>query len=162
MEGDDKEVKAENKETEKTEHIHSHNHGLKVVLIVVVFLLVVGGIAGAAKLAFLRRSFGQVNIERDTVNRSGGYGGGMTGGRGMHQRIGSGIIGRITKIDGNNLTVHKDSNNKDYTVIIADTTQIQKNGDIASKSDLTLGLAITVQGNANSSGQIAAIRIIIN
>ncbi|MCX6810405.1 MAG: DUF5666 domain-containing protein [Candidatus Berkelbacteria bacterium] len=160
----------ENKEPDSAEKKSagccSGRHGMKSVLIIVGVLVILGGAACVAKMAIGRHGFNQVAVERNVSfgggNIEGGRRGGMIGGGGMRGRTGESLIGKISKIDGDNITLHKDSNNKDYTVEIADTTQIRKDGEIASKTDLATGLAITVQGSANSSGQILANIIIIN
>ncbi|MEI6144582.1 MAG: DUF5666 domain-containing protein [Candidatus Berkelbacteria bacterium] len=159
----------ENKEPKvddvKTQNYH-HHHGLKVLLIVVGCIIILGGLAGAAKMAIGRHGLNQVTVERNVSFGSGNFEGGrgerMIGGREGRGRAGESLIGKISKIDGDTITLHKDSNNKDYAVVISDATQIRKDGDIASKTDLANGQAITVQGSANSSGQITAVIIIIN
>ncbi len=154
---DNKEEKIDQTKSEKAQSSH-HYVGLKVILLALVLLLVVGGVVGVAKLAFSdRNSGGRVAIERNVNFSRQGF-----GGRGMHQQVGNTITGSLSKIDMDTLVVHKASNNKDYTVLISDTTQIRKDNDIAGKSDLAIGQAITVQGSANSAGQITATYIIIN
>ena len=159
-------AKVEEKKSEKSVSCCANNHGMKSIMIVIAILVVLGGIACVAKLMFVRHGINQVSVKKNSSfgqsGFEGGYGGRMMGGRGTRGQTGAGLIGKITKINGDNLTIHKDSNNKDYTVVIADTTQIQKDGDVAAKSELVIGQAITIRGGANSSGQIAANIIIIN
>ncbi|MEI8061500.1 MAG: DUF5666 domain-containing protein [Candidatus Berkelbacteria bacterium] len=160
----------ENKESNSVEKKSASccpgNHHAKAIVIIVALLVVLGGAACVAKLAIGRHGLNQVAVERNVSfgggNIDGGRRGGMMGGGGMRGRTGENLIGKVTKIDGDNITLHKDSNDKDYAVVISDTTQIRKDGEIASKTDLTNGQAITVQGSANSSGQILANIIIIN
>lgn len=75
-------------------------------------------------------------------------------GQGKVGRHRDGLIGTVTRIDGNNLTVH--TNEKDYTVTIADSTSIYKSDEIAKQSDITANAPVIVRGAPNSSGQIAA------
>lgn len=151
---------------EKVGNCCSGNHSTKAIIIIVAVLVVFAGAACVAKLAISRHSFNQVAVERNVSfgggNFEGQRGRRMMGGGGMRGRAGESLIGKISKIDGDNITLHKDSNNKDYTVVISDTTQIRKDGEIAGKTDLANGQAITVQGSANSSGEISARIIIIN
>jgi hypothetical protein len=161
----EEERKIEDKKTEKNIACCSGNHGVKVVLIVLAFLFVACGVVGVAKLVFLRHNFGRIATQKETIEeRSFGVsrGGRMMQGQGGRGGENQGIIGRITKIDGDNVTIHKDSSGKDYIIVIADTTQIRKDSEIASKTDLAIGQAITVRGGANSSGQILANILIIN
>jgi hypothetical protein len=163
---DTKEINAVDTKSDKSAGCCSSNHGMKAVLIVVAVLIVLGGMACVARFAVGRHSFNQVAVERNVSfgggNIEGSRDGRMMGGGGFRGQAGTSLIGKITNVDGNNVTIHKDSNNKDYTIVISDTTQIRKDGEIAAKSDLANGLAITAQGNANSSGQITANVIIIN
>lgn len=164
MEEDKKESIDEIK-PEKSENNH-HNHSAKIILAVVAILVVFGGIACVAKVAIGRERLSRVTAERNFSFASDdfgpGRGGRMMDGGGRRVKAGNNLIGKITKIDGDNLTIHKDSNNKDYKIVISDTTQIRKDGEIAGKSDLANGQAITVAGSANSSGEILASLIIIN
>lgn len=77
---------------------------------------------------------------------------GMVGG----SYYGSSISGTISAINGNNITV-KDSNNKEYTVTISDTTSIiASDGSIAKQSDLKENNSVIVRGPSGSNGQINA------
>jgi hypothetical protein len=163
---ENKESKIEENNSEKHQHCdHDHHHGLKVALITLACLLVLFGVIGVAKMAFFQNGPGnRIAVQRSFMVEGNGFGGGrmMMGGREMRGGYGSGIIGTVTAISGDNLTVHKASNNTNYTVIISSTTQIREGNNIAAQSNLATGQAVTVQGSSNSSGQIIANFIIIN
>jgi len=154
---DEKEQKVEDKEEASNEH-HRHNIAIAVVLIVIAILILAGGcfflgrISSRAKIG--RIDFARdVAIERPTMPQ-------MIGGRGGQFRD-SGISGKITAISGDNLIIHSDSANKDYTVVISNNTSIRNSREIASKSDLKNNQTIRVSGTSNSSGQILARLIVI-
>lgn len=86
------------------------------------------------------------------------------GGRAMmgvgRRHIGQRLLGSVTAINGNNLTVHNSTT--DQTVVISSTTSIYKAEDIAKQTDLKVGDVISVVGQPNSSGNIVAMRIEID
>jgi hypothetical protein len=88
----------------------------------------------------------------------GGYArGGMMGG-GFRTERRSGIEGKITKVDGNNITINNGSS--DIQLAIQDTTSIYNStGGIISKGDLKVDNQIVVAGRPNSSGVVQAVMI---
>ena len=163
----------ENKSVEEKSTVYQTNHAgqhhnheaLAITLSIIAVLIILAGIAGVAKLTFYHNGHDRFDIQKDIMaegNQFSGHMGRIMYGDNKYQRSSNSLVAKITKIDGDNLTVYKDSNNKDYTVTISDSTQIRKNGDIAGKSDLVTGQAITVSGRSNSSEQIDARVIIIN
>lgn len=135
-----------------------------VVLLAVLGILVIGGSAlAASKIAFGR--FHNSNRLKNNIgfagnSRYGETGRGMMGQRGNFHARGAGLSGSITAINGNNITI-KDSNNKEYTVVVQDSTSIRNSGGIAKLSDLQVGNKVSVRGPSNSSGQVTANTIII-
>ncbi|MCX6812671.1 MAG: DUF5666 domain-containing protein [Candidatus Berkelbacteria bacterium] len=146
-------------EDEKMNYHHRKHMGIKMVFGLIVFVVIAGGffclgrMSGRAKIG--RAFVGGAMVERGIGNRE------MIDGGFDRQRAG-GLIGIITAINGDNFILHIASTNKDYTVSIADSTSITKAGAIAAKSDLAVNQSVSVSGSANSSGQISAVRIIIN
>lgn len=94
-------------------------------------------------------------FERPEFNQP--LGGTMMGGS---HHFGQRLLGSISAVGGNNLTVHNSAG--DQTVVISDTTSIYKSGAIAKQTDLKVGDVITVTGQPNSSGQINATQIVIH
>ena len=117
-----------------------HGIGL-VLLIIVVFLLAMTVIDN---LTWHRRAETQppiAAIQHGQMFNRGGL-------ADRPDRIGrplnhSRLIGAITKVDSNNLTVH--SGGKDQVVIISSSTAIYQNGAIAKQSDLATGEAVIVE-----------------
>jgi hypothetical protein len=139
------------------------NKSLVVLLVVLGVLIIGGGTLAASKIAF--GGFRNSNKSKNGVglignSRYGGMGRGMMRGSSYRGARGSGLSGSITAINGNNITV-KDSNNKEYTVVVQDSTSINNSGGIAKLSDLQVGNNVSVRGPSNSSGQVTANTIII-
>jgi hypothetical protein len=127
----------------------------KTILVIVLILISLGLIAAVIKLSFRGRSGNSRNFNGariEMMNRRG------FAGRGNYQTMGRGISGKISNIDGNNITISY--NNQNLVVVIADNTAIYKSNNIASKTDIKVGDTIRVRGAANSSGQINASAII--
>jgi hypothetical protein len=85
---------------------------------------------------------------------------GVMMGRGPGGGMRQGTTGSVTNISGNTITLK--ANNKEYPVVISDTTSFRKAGDIAKLSDVKVNDSITVVGYSNSGGQIVASLVIIN
>lgn len=157
------EEKVQKEESTNGSKHHSMNRPLIAVVAIIAVIFVVCGVMMAGKIAT-----GHIFKQNKTMTaRNFENSPPMQGKFNCRENIGnkgrkSQITGKLTKIDGDNITLHKDSNEKDYVIIISDTTQIEKNDDIAGKSELQIGQAISVIGSANSSGQINAKIIIIN
>lgn len=161
---EENENKIEENKPEENKNIPKKNVSCKtcspwtVTMAIVIVLVIVGGVATAGAVAM-----GHHNQSRfgGRVEFAGGYGrGGMMRGGMMGRARGIGrsaINGKITAVNGDTITVN--ANNKDFTVNIADTTQIYNTTNIASKSDLKTDQTVIVRGLPNSSGQINAIII---
>jgi hypothetical protein len=133
---------------------HHHHRAAKILLLIVGVFVIVGGLMAVGRAFSFRhrtervasfnqgQQFGRMMPQRRGMNR---------GGQGF---AGIGISGKITKIDGNNLTVNDGS--RDISVTIADTTSIIKQGNISSKTDLKVDDQATINGTSNSSGQYTA------
>jgi hypothetical protein len=155
MEKEQTEKTEEQKEgaSEKEYRYHKIPKSLKIILgflflfIIIVTFFFLGRIS-TKRVPGLLSNRGYV-IQRQGMNR-GMMGNGFMG-RGIYR---SSISGKITNIDGNNLTIKTDD--KEYTVIISADTSIRKNGDIAKQSDLAVDQEVNVFGPSNSSGGINA------
>lgn len=136
------------------------NHTVLAVLLIALVVVLTGGAAVAAIKFGLKNHQNKSNKVSMMRGAYGGAGRGMMRGSSFRGTRGSGLSGSITAINGNNITV-KDSNNKEYTVVIQDSTSINNSGGIAKLSDLQVGNNVSVRGPSNSSGQVTANTIII-
>lgn len=162
------EMNAESKDQTKSGyHDHMHYHGdyhfrpFKLAFMVIFGVIAIGILVSIAGIAHRRAMVYNSGYAKPMMRHGGGLGErGMGRGKmGGHMRSNT-VIGAVTKVDGANLTV-KDAGT-DVVVTIADTTQIYKNNAVASKSDITVGSTVIVQGLPNSSGAIQASVITIH
>jgi hypothetical protein len=101
---------------------------------------------------------------------AGGAGGGLAGGGGQGARLacpspgatpqGGNIVGTVTKVEGNKITVHNDRCGTDATVTLADRALVSKvvNG---VASDVTNGIQVQVRGRAGTDGTLQAQSVTI-
>jgi len=158
---EDKETKLEETKSDvvdkKTESYLRHNRVVVVLLVILAVVVFAGGFFVLGRISGKRiTNFGRfgmmqnIAFERSNMPRM------MVSGFGHHMFSG-GITGKITNINGDNLTIRNDAANRDYTVAIFDNTSIyNSSGDIASKADLKLDQQVVVSGSSNSNGQIQA------
>lgn len=149
-----------NSSTQQTsqDQMISHRRKMILPLVVGVIIIICGGLLVGA-LAVHRHPIGADKYARsfndeNFGNRHLGSGRMMMG---AGHRFGQRLLGSITAITGNVLTLHNSS--ADQSIVISDSTSIYKNGQIAKQSDLKVGDVISVSGKPNSSGQIQAILI---
>jgi DNA-directed RNA polymerase subunit H (RpoH/RPB5) len=144
-------------------NLHGYHHHLsfvmKIILAVIIVFIIAGGAFAVGRISSNRNI--RMNRAVPEFNQFGGrefsmMDGGKTG-RGLIDQKRS---GEITKIDGDNLTVKIDD--KEYTVVISDSTSIEKDDEIAKKSDLKDGDNVSIVGRSDAYGQIQAEIIIIN
>ncbi len=139
------------------ENYYQHRgHAMKVAIVVVGGIIIISGAFLVGSATSMHR-LGDRRVEKIGINRempafNGGFRGKMMGGRGME--VGSNIIGDVTKIDSNNLTVKVGST--EYTVVVSTSTAFIKADQIAKQSDLKVGDQVTVAGQPDSNGQINA------
>ncbi|HSX41867.1 MAG TPA: DUF5666 domain-containing protein [Candidatus Saccharimonadales bacterium] len=124
------------------------------IILLVIFVLMIGAVANHRGKAVVTRqefSAGRMMAMSGQKFDNSNVASPMIGRRGL--------IGAISKIDGNTLTLHTATS--DQAVVVSATTSFYKAGAIAKQSDLAVGQAISVRGLPNSSGQIAATKITI-
>ncbi len=136
------------------EHHSDSDRALKIVLIIIGAVFVLGGLATAAKFAYVGHN---QNIRTGRFQMMEGRGFERSAGRG--NCLGAdyfqvGVSGTITAISGDKITVKTSS--KDQVVNIADDTSIIKDRAIAAKGDLKINDEIAVRGPSNSAGEIVA------
>lgn len=161
MENNQKEeIKKEDKKTENNACCNKNeNRFLKIVVIVLSVLLIAGIGFGIKRFAIAKHNLAskRANMaDKVMPGKSENFGNarGMQGARKNEFAKKNRISGKVTKIDGNNLTIN--NNNKDIIVIIADNTSIRNNNQIAAKNDVKVGDEIMVMGQSDSNGQITA------
>ena len=137
-----------------------HHGNMKFIVCAIGGLILLGGAFCLGRVSsrndFSHQNFGRAIAMRNERGQVGGDGKTM-----MRNRLDRGhLVGSITKIDGNNLTVK--INNADIAVIVSDSTSFSKAGNIAKLSDLSVGNTILIVGSSNSQGQISATSITIN
>ena len=81
----------------------------------------------------------------------------MRGGNGRGINNQAELLGSLTAINGNNLTVK--SNGTDHTVTVSSTTSFYNTNGIAKQSDLQTGDVLIVAGTPDSSGNIQATSV---
>ncbi len=147
--------------------VDKHYHQNKAIAIILAVMAVVVIAGGAAAVGFkLLRHMPDRGINKISIERGGEFGmmdggregrGMMYGGRTEHRQRG-GIEGKITKVDGDNITINNGSS--DIRVAILDSTSIyDSTGGIISKSDLKVDGQIIVRGRPNSDGIVQAVII---
>lgn len=122
---------------------------LVIVLVVVIALaLMAGRFTSFHRLNFAGqyRSIGR--FEKSRIGKPYGDRRLMMGNRGNQ------VLGAVTKIDGNNLTVKNSAG--EQVVTVSSTTSFYNNGVIAKQSDLKTGDIVIISGTPNSSGAISA------
>lgn len=131
---------------------------IAIAAIIAVTVMFLGGLGLASfkahqkRASFRREIYLGKSFERKGERKFDRIGMMRRGGRAISKHEYS---GKISKIDGNNLTVS--INNKDIGVIIGDNTEIyDNNGNIASKNDIKVDSTVTISGRPNSNGQINA------
>ena len=140
-------------------HYHFRNP-LRIGFIVIGTLIVLCGVFFLGRVSTQgfadRRVASVLEFSGGGMMRDGQSGGRSFGGRGMmggnFER--NQMVGSVTKIDGNNLTIKV--SDTDYQVAVSDTTSFAKAGAISKLSDLKVGDIVAVSGSSNSQGQIAA------
>ncbi len=147
---------------EKYHMYHRHRTSRFVALTLVVVggvIILLGAFAVGHNMGNRRAFVGGATSERGVItnNMVGNFAGRMGGMGGRH--MGSSILGSVTNIGGNTLTVHNSS--KDYTVTVSSTTSFYKLGAVSSQSTLKTGDVIVVSGTPDSSGNITATAISI-
>lgn len=126
-------------------------------VLVVVIGLVVLGTAFAVGRSASRRSNRREVVGQVVGSRMMRNGGARMMGAGRRGSFGQGIVGTISKIDGNNLTVNY--NDKDITVAVTADTSIIKTGEIAKQSDLATNQTVSISGASKSDGSVVATQI---
>jgi len=158
MENEEATKKTEEK-TAAPEQKPTNRTTLKVLLVILVVLLVFGGVAGLS-MAFHWSGLGgkgELGMMRGGGCRAER---GNFGARGMkNSSLSARVSGKITAIDGNNVTVKTSS--KDIAVVISDSTSLRQSGEIAKQSDLKVDDTISVIGASNSTGVLNATFITI-
>ena len=88
----------------------------------------------------------------------GGHGKGHHGkGPGIgHQ--GGGLMGEVTKVEGQTITV-KTPDGAEKTAVLTDTTEVRKGRDQADASAITVGAKVAVRGEANDQGVVTAAAV---
>lgn len=102
------------------------------------------------------------NTDKDIDRGPQGFGnrnsGQMTGGntmRGGSMRGGGFTTGTIVSQDDKSITISLPNNGGTKTIYISDTTTVAKS-TTGKKTDLTTGSSVTITGQANQDGSIAA------
>lgn len=134
----------------------SHKCSVHKALIAAIAVVVLFGIGFCAGRSSDRRSVRQVNSRAvfTPMMRNGGQ---RMMGSGRRGSFGQGIVGTISKIDGDNLTVKY--NDKEITVTVTADTSIIKSGEIAKQSDVADNQTVSVSGTSKSDGSVVATQI---
>ena len=145
--------------------------GLRVRLPVAIACLAVVGLAGAAGGAALKRPSETTAVQAGAIggNRATGASGavGPNGAAGANGAAGTarfgapggGVVGTVTRIDGDTITVTQ-RDGTTATVVVASGTTVSKTVS-GSLSDLTTGTSIAVRGTT-ADGKTTAESITIN
>jgi len=149
--------------------------GLRVRLPVAIACLAVVGLAGAAGGAALKKPSSTTAAQAGAVggNRAAGANGaaGMNGAAGANGAVGpngatarlggpgGGVVGTVTKVDGNTITVTQ-RDGTTATVVMSSDTAVSKTVS-GSVSDLTAGTSIAVRGTT-ADGRTTAQSITVN
>ena len=72
------------------------------------------------------------------------------------------IIGEVTAISGNNITMITQNSSENKTIVVADNTNITDNGVDATISTIKVGDTLMITGITNTDGLIKAQMIKIN
>lgn len=136
--------------------------GVAVVVILVAFAFALGSMSARHRAALTYSTFAGPGVERQLGGMMKGgiddeqgtvRSGMMRGGRPGH----NGLLGSLTAINGNTLTVK--ASGTEHTVTVASTTSFYKDGQIAKQSDLATGDVLVISGAPDSSGNIQATAI---
>ncbi len=137
--------------------------GLRVRIPVAIACLAVVGLAGAAGGAALKKPSSSTAVQAGAVggNRAAGANG-AAGPNGAAARLGGpggGVVGTVTKVDGNTITVAQ-RDGTTATVVMSSDTAVSKTVS-GSVSDLTAGASIAVRGTT-ADGRTIAQSITVN
>lgn len=152
-------IKDATQESKVVSKCHLDHSGAKVAVAIILLVIILGAAAVIGKAAFWRQNrLSRAGVAEQSYTM-GPRGGGMMRGEDLDRRGGhfyrSEISGKISKIDGNNITIT--GYNRDLVIVISDTTSIyDDSGNIVSKDSLKADSQIRVFGKPNSSGQIPA------
>lgn len=135
-------------------------YAAKITAGVVVVLILIGAAFLAGNLASRRRSVVYNNrFGVGMMNKGAGLGARRGSMMSRGSRVGRGITGKVTAINGSNLTMTNSANNQSLTVSTTATTSVYTNGTIAKFSDIQTDNTIIVRGTPGSDGTIAATAI---
>jgi hypothetical protein len=136
--------------------------GLRIRLPIAIAALAVMALAGAAAGASLKKSPASTAVQAGAVggNRANGAAG-TTGaaGAGRLGGPGGGVLGTVTKVEGNTITVTQ-RDGTTATVVVSSGTTVSKTVS-GSLSDLTTGTSIAVRGTT-ADGKTTAESITVN
>ncbi len=127
----------------------------KNILLLVVALAIAGGSFYGGYLysqGKIPKGFSQANLQNFRQRAQDGQVG--------NRMIGGGVIGEITKIDDQSITV-KGQDGSSKIVFYSGTTNISKSIQ-GTKSDLIVGTQVIITGSSNSDGSYTANMIRIN
>jgi hypothetical protein len=146
--------------------------GLRVRLPIAIAALAVVGLVGAAAGASLKKPASSATVQAGAVggNRPAGGANGATGanggpgatglaGTGRLGGPGGGVVGTVTKVEGNTITVTQ-RDGTTVTVVVPSGTTINKTVS-GSLSDLAAGTSIAVRGTT-ADGKTTAESLTIN
>jgi hypothetical protein len=154
----DEEPTAARADSPRWKHTGCHCGRARPVLFILLVLAIVFVSFAAGRFSSRGGSFGHAGYQlgKPGMNGGGRFDRGEMGGR---EDVGALVDGKVTAISGNTMTVNSDS--KDYTVNIVETTSISRNRSIAKQSDIAVGNTVSVKGKSKSDGSVDATSISI-
>lgn len=128
-------------------------------LIMTIVVAAVVGLAGAG----LGYHFGMTQQSSNGQNQAQGSRTGRgqgSGANGGQNRFGRGVMGQVTSVDNNTLTV-KMPDGSSKIVVLSGTTSYEISTS-SSKDAVTAGKTVRVIGNTNSDGSVTASYVMLN
>lgn len=90
-----------------------------------------------------------------------GFGKGHGRGHGEAGRPGGMLMGEVTKVDGQTITV-KTPDGTEKTALLTAATEVRKGRDAADATAITVGARVGIHGEADAAGVVTAAKVLIH